>query len=63
MKTTVDNFHAMRGHVYDGCIIVSPRGKEFTLKNTMRGWVIVGPVLLGLALTALALAYFDVLTK
>ena len=41
--TTVENFHSMRGHVVDGCIIIAPSGKRFTLKNTMSGWVVVGP--------------------
>jgi hypothetical protein len=43
MKTRVQDFHPMRGHVADGCIIVTPSGKEFILKNTMRGWVVNGP--------------------
>lgn len=43
MKTTTENFHSMRGHVTDGCIIVAPSGKEFTLVNTMKGWQINGP--------------------
>jgi hypothetical protein len=43
MKTTVKEFHSMRGHVADGCVIVSPSGKEFTLKNTIKGWNVVGP--------------------
>jgi hypothetical protein len=43
MQTTTDSFHTMRGHVTDGCIIVSPSGKRFTLKNTMQGWTIFGP--------------------
>jgi hypothetical protein len=43
MKTSTDYFHTMRGHVADGCIIVAPSGKEFTLKHTMRGWMIFGP--------------------
>jgi hypothetical protein len=43
VKTTVNEFHSMRGHVIDGCVIVSPAGKEFTLKSTMKGWRIVGP--------------------
>jgi len=38
MRTTVEQFHIMRGHVADGCIIVAPSGREFTLKNTMQGW-------------------------
>lgn len=36
-------FHTMRGHVADGTMILSPTGKKFTLKNTMRGWIVVGP--------------------
>jgi len=28
----------MRGHVADGCVVVTPSGKEFTIKNTMQGW-------------------------
>jgi hypothetical protein len=40
MKTTVQNFHSMRGNVADGCIIVAPSGKEFILKNTIKGWLI-----------------------
>jgi hypothetical protein len=43
MKTTVDQFHPMRGHVADGCIVVAPSGKEFTIKNTIKGWMVIGP--------------------
>jgi hypothetical protein len=43
MKTTSQNFHSMRGHVADGCIIVSPSGKEYTLKNLINGWMVYGP--------------------
>jgi len=43
MRTTSDNFHAMRGHVADGCEIVSPGGKVFTLKNAIKGWMVHGP--------------------
>lgn len=43
MQTTVENFTAMRGHVADGCIIMTPRGQQFTLKNTMKGWQVVSP--------------------
>jgi hypothetical protein len=32
----------MKGHVADGCIIIAPSGKPFTLKNTMRGWRVCG---------------------
>jgi hypothetical protein len=42
MKTNSKTFHSMRGHVADGCIIVSPSGKEFTLKNTINGWMVYG---------------------
>jgi hypothetical protein len=43
MKTTVEQFHSFRGHVTDGCVIVAPSGREFTLTNTMRGWQVLGP--------------------
>jgi len=39
-KTTTDAFHSMRGHVIDGCIIVTPTGREFTLKNMIKGWMV-----------------------
>ena len=42
MKTTVEQFHSMRGHVADGCIIIAPSGREFTLKNHIKGWMIHG---------------------
>jgi hypothetical protein len=40
MKTTTENFHTMRGHVAEGCVIVAPSGREFTIKNTIKGWMI-----------------------
>jgi hypothetical protein len=43
MKVKSDNFTSMQGHVADGCIVVAPSGKEFTLKNTMKGWILNGP--------------------
>lgn len=43
MKTTVEQFHSFRGHVIDGCVIVAPSGKEFTLKSTLKGWQVWGP--------------------
>ncbi len=43
MNTTTDQFHTMRGHVTDGCFITSPSGKQFTLRATMRGWMVYGP--------------------
>ena len=42
MKTTSNNFHSMRGHVADGCIIIAPSGQQFTLKNTLKGWMVYG---------------------
>lgn len=43
MKIYSDQFTTMKGHVTDGCIIIAPSGKEFTLINTMRGWMVNGP--------------------
>ena len=43
MKIHSNQFTAMKGHVADGCVIVAPSGKEFTLKNTMRGWIVRWP--------------------
>ncbi|CAB4151673.1 hypothetical protein UFOVP601_28 [uncultured Caudovirales phage] len=43
MKVQSQNFTTMRGHVEDGCVIVAPSGKEFTLRSTMTAWRIVGP--------------------
>jgi hypothetical protein len=36
-------FTAMKGHVTDGAIVIAPSGKRFTLKNTMKGWQVIGP--------------------
>jgi len=36
-------FTAMKGHVSDGTVIIAPSGKRFTLKNTMKGWTMLGP--------------------
>ena len=43
MRVQSEKFHTMLGHVSDGCVIIAPSGKEFTLKSTMTGWRIVGP--------------------
>jgi hypothetical protein len=43
MQTTSQDFHTMRGHVADGCVIVAPSGKLFTLRATMKGWMVYGP--------------------
>jgi len=42
MKVHSNEFTAMRGHVADGCIVIAPSGKLFTLKNTMKGWSVIG---------------------
>jgi len=36
-------FTTIKGHVVDGAIIIAPSGKRFTLKNTMKGWTMLGP--------------------
>jgi hypothetical protein len=43
MITTTEQFHTMRGHVSDGCVIITPRGQQFTIKSTMTGWEVLGP--------------------
>ena len=43
MKVSSEQFTTMKGHVADGCVIVAPSGREFTLVNTMEGWVVHGP--------------------
>lgn len=43
MLVNSTEFHTMRGHVADGCIILAPSGKRFTLRATMKGWEVLGP--------------------
>ena len=43
MQTTSTDFHSLRGHICDGCVIVAPSGKKFTLKHSLKGWIIYGP--------------------
>ena len=38
MRTTQQAFHAMRGHVADGCEIQMDNGDLVTLKAVMGGW-------------------------
>jgi hypothetical protein len=38
MKTKTENFTMLKGHVAENCVVISPSGKEFTLKPTMNGW-------------------------
>lgn len=40
--TRSTEFTAMKGHVSDGAVIIAPSGKRFTLKNTMKGWEVLG---------------------
>jgi len=40
VKTT--EFTALKGHVIDGAVIIAPSGKRFSLKNTMKGWEVLG---------------------
>lgn len=43
MRVKSDHFTSMKGHVAEGCVIVAPSGKEFTIKSTMKGWRICWP--------------------
>ena len=43
MRVQSEKFHVMLGHVEEGCEIVAPSGKVFTLKNTIHGWRVLGP--------------------
>lgn len=58
MKTKQQNFTAMKGHVADGQVVIAPSGKEFTIVNTIRGWVVNGPD--GLAISGNLPSAFDV---
>ena len=42
MRTEAHNFTAMKGHVIDQQEILVD-AKAYTLKNTIRGWMIYGP--------------------
>lgn len=42
MQVKTTEFTSMKGHVADGCIVVAPSGKQFTIKNTMKGWSVLG---------------------
>lgn len=43
MKIKSTEFTSMKGHVADGCVVIAPSGKEFTIKNTMKGWKVFWP--------------------
>jgi hypothetical protein len=43
MKIKTQEFTAMKGHVADGCVVIAPSGKEFTIVNTLKGWMLHGP--------------------
>lgn len=40
MRVNARDFTTMKGHVADGCEIVAPDGRVYTLKNTMSGWCV-----------------------
>lgn len=58
MKIKSIEFTTMKGHVADGCVVIAPSGKEFTIKNTMKGWQVNGPD--GLACSGNLPSAFDV---
>jgi hypothetical protein len=39
MRTTTNAFHSMRGHVTNGCEVIAPSGKVYTLRNHINGWM------------------------
>lgn len=57
MRTTAQGFTTMKGHVADGQEI-AVGDKVYTLKNTMRGWMLYGPD--GLAVSGILPAGKDV---
>jgi hypothetical protein len=40
MKTNAKNFTHMKGHVSDNCQIIGSNDRIYTLKNTLKGWMI-----------------------
>lgn len=58
MKIKSSQFTSMKGHVADGCVVIAPSGKEFTIKNTMKGWQVIGSD--GLACSGNLPSAFDV---
>jgi hypothetical protein len=56
-------FTSMKGHVADDCVIIAPSGRQFTLKNTIKGWTILrddGSPCSGILPSALDVEYFVV---
>jgi len=56
-------FTSMKGHVADDCIIIAPSGRQFTIKNTIKGWTILrddGSPCSGILPSALDVEYFVV---
>lgn len=39
----IQNFTALKGHIFDGSVVVVPSGREYTIRSHIKGWVIVGP--------------------
>ena len=42
MQVKSNDFTSMKGHVADGCVVIAPSGKQFTIKSTMKGWQVLG---------------------
>jgi hypothetical protein len=63
MQVKSTEFTAMKGHVADGCLVVAPSGKQFSIKNTMQGWSVLdadGRPVSGNLPSALDVEYFVV---
>ena len=63
MMVKSTEFTSMKGHVADDCIIIAPSGRQFTLKNTIKGWAILmddGSPCSGILPSALDVEYFVV---
>ena len=42
MELKANEFTSLKGHVSDGCTIIAPSGRRFTLQNTLKGWQVIG---------------------
>jgi hypothetical protein len=63
MQIKSNEFTSTKGHIVDGCTIIAPSGRTFTLKNTMKGWMIVrhdGAPCSGILPSAVDVEYFVV---
>jgi hypothetical protein len=39
MRIKAEDFSSISGHVFNGCEVVTPSGKVYTLRNRMNGWM------------------------